>query len=127
MTCTKDHIAILLSLTVLLFTVKSAFWLSYYIAFTDNFIENYCENTDKPELECDGKCFLSDVLDKKEPDTPKNTSIFLESELIFTTSYFEADFSLNTLISKKQPNFFYSSLYHFHYLKSSFKPPAVAV
>ena len=97
------------------------------MVFTDNFIENYCENTDKPELECDGKCFLSDVLDKKEPDTPKNTSIFLESELIFATSYFEADFSLKTLIFKKRPNFFYTSLYNFHYLKSSFKPPAVAV
>lgn len=127
MNCTKHHIAILLSLIVMLFTVKSAFWLSYYMMFTDNFIESYCENTDKPELGCDGKCFLSDVLDKKESNSPKNASIFLESELIFTTIYFDVDFGLNLLTSKKRPNFFYTSLYHFHYLKGSFKPPAVAV
>lgn len=123
----KPYLALLFSLTVLLFTVKSVFWLSYYIVFTDNFIENYCENTDKPELECDGKCFLSDVLDKKETETPKNTSIFLESELIFTPSLFDTDLILDALISKNKSNYFYTSLYKSLYFKSSFKPPAMLV
>ncbi|MBZ9651873.1 hypothetical protein [Psychroflexus montanilacus] len=123
----KPYLALLFSLTVLLFTVKSVFWLSYYIVFTDNFIENYCENTDKPELECDGKCFLSDVLDKKETETPKNTSIFLESELIFTPSLFDTDLILDALISKNKSNYFYTSLYKSLYFKSSFKPPAMIV
>ncbi|MFD0933568.1 hypothetical protein ACFQ0R_13265 [Psychroflexus salinarum] len=123
----KLHIALALSLTVLLFTVKSAFWLSYYMVFTDNFIESYCENTDQPDLECDGKCFLGDVLDKKEPDTPKNASVFLESELVFTTTDFETGLSVDALISKKKPSYFYTSLYNFHYPKSSFKPPAAHV
>jgi len=123
----KTHIALALSLTVLLFTVKSVFWLSYYMAFTDNFIENYCENTDQPELECDGKCFLSDVLDRKEPDTPKNASIFLESELIFTTVDFESDLDLAPLAYVKTTPYFHTSLYKFEYLKSNFKPPALSV
>ncbi|MBZ9778941.1 hypothetical protein LB452_08400 [Psychroflexus sp. CAK8W] len=123
----KFNIALALSLTVLLFTVKSAFWLSYYVVFTDNFIESYCENTDQPELECDGKCFLSDVLDKKETDTPKNANIFLESELLFTTTEYETDLILDALISKQQHSYFYNSLYKFHYLKNSFKPPSVVV
>ena len=123
----KLHIAIALSLTVLLFTAKSAFWLSYYIVFTDNFIENYCENTDKPELECDGKCFLSDVLDKKETETPKNASIYLESKLIFTTVLFETDIVLDSFILQKPHTFLYTSLYKFQYLQSSFKPPAIVV
>lgn len=123
----KLHIAIALSLTVLLFTAKSAFWLSYYIVFTDNFIENYCENIDKPELECDGKCFLSDVLDKKETETPKNASIYLESKLIFTTVLFETDIVLDSFILQKPHTFFYTSLYKFQYLQSSFKPPAIVV
>ena len=123
----KLHLAIALSLTVLLFTAKSAFWLSYYIVFTDNFIENYCENTDKPELECDGKCFLSDVLDKKETETPKNASIYLESKLIFTTVLFETDIVLDSFILQKPHTFLYTSLYKFQYLQSSFKPPAIVV
>lgn len=123
----KPYLALLFSLTVLLFTVKSAFWLSYYLVFTDNFIENYCENTDKPELECDGKCFLSDVLDKKETETPKNASIYLESKLIFTTVLFENDIVLDSFILQKPHTFFYTSFYKFQYLQSSFKPPAVVV
>ncbi|WP_093366965.1 hypothetical protein [Psychroflexus sediminis] len=123
----KLPISVALSLTVFLFTIKSAFWLSYYIVFTDNFIENYCENTDKPELECDGKCFLSDVLDKKETETPKNASIYLESKLIFTTVLFETDIVLDSFILQKPHTFFYTSLYKFHYLQSSFKPPAIVV
>lgn len=95
--------------------------------FTDNFVETYCENTDKPDLECDGKCYLSDVLNKKEPDTPKNTSIFLETELIFTISFFDTDLSFDAHVSKRQQSYFYTSLYKFYHLKSSFKPPAIHV
>lgn len=95
--------------------------------FTDNFIENYCENTDKPELECDGKCFLSDVLNKKEKEAPKNASMFLETELIFTTPFSEIELILDFPISKKEQSYFYTSLYKFHYFKSSFKPPAIVV
>lgn len=95
--------------------------------FTDNFIESYCENTDKPELECDGKCFLSDVLDKKETDTPKNAKVFLESELIYTINVYERSFILNPSIFKKQTSSFYASHYHFQYVKNSFKPPEIVV
>jgi hypothetical protein len=127
MTIWKPYIALSLSLVMLLFTVKSAFWLSYYMIFTDNFIENYCENTDQPELECDGKCFLSDVLDKKNTDTPKNASIFLESELIFTTTILDPEFVLFEFTPRKQASYHYILTYNFQYLKASFKPPAFAV
>jgi len=123
----KLHIALFLSLTVLLFTIKSAFWLSYYMVFTENFIESYCENTDQPELECDGKCFLSDMLDKKDKDVPKNASIFLETELIFTTSIYDIALELQELTFTSQDSFFYISHYKPFYLESSFKPPALSV
>ncbi|MFO7701994.1 MAG: hypothetical protein R6V37_03255 [Psychroflexus maritimus] len=114
-------------LTILLFTVKSVFWLSYYIVFTDNFIENYCENKDQPQLECDGKCFLSEMLDKKDTNTPKNTAVFLETELVFTTNFPETMPVLGNSITKKQTSFFYATHYNFQYIGSSFKPPASVV
>ncbi|WP_157609241.1 hypothetical protein [Psychroflexus torquis] len=123
----KLNIALILSLVVLLFTVKSAFWISYYIAFTDNFIENYCENVDRPELECDGKCFLSDVLDNKQTDTPKNASIFLESELIFTTLCSETDTFISFSIAEVEHSFLYTSHYKFQFLNKNFKPPIRSV
>ncbi|EMY80092.1 hypothetical protein pgond44_13646 [Psychroflexus gondwanensis ACAM 44] len=123
----KLKIALTLSLVVLLFTVKSAFWLSYYIVFTDNFVENYCENTDRPELECDGKCFLSDVLDNKQTDTPKNASIFLESKLIFTTLCSETNTFTSFSITEVEHSFLYTSHYKFQLLNRSFKPPIRSV
>ncbi|TXE16457.1 hypothetical protein ES731_13980 [Psychroflexus gondwanensis] len=123
----KLKIALTLSLVVLLFTVKSAFWLSYYIVFTDNFVENYCENTDRPELECEGKCFLSDVLDNKQTDTPKNASIFLESKLIFTTLCSETDTFTSFSITEVEHSFLYTSQYKFQLLNRSFKPPIRSV
>ncbi|WP_245539779.1 hypothetical protein [Psychroflexus tropicus] len=123
----KSHITFALCLIVLLFTMKSGFWLSYYVAFTDNFIENYCENKDQPELECDGKCYLSDVLDRKEPETPKNASVFLESELIFTTVDFESDLIIAAIPYVKTTPYFHTSLYKFKFLQSNFKPPALSI
>jgi hypothetical protein len=97
------------------------------MVFTENFIESYCENTDQPELECDGKCFLSDMLDKKDKDVPKNASIFLETELIFTTSIYDIALELQELTFTSQDSFFYISHYKPFYLESSFKPPALSV
>lgn len=97
------------------------------MVFTDNFIENFCVNTDKPELECDGKCYLSDVLDKKTPEAPKNASIFLDIELIFTSSSFDTKLVFVEYILKKTASYYYKSNYNFQYFKSSFKPPALVV
>ncbi|WOI22451.1 MULTISPECIES: hypothetical protein [Nonlabens] len=35
---------------------------AYYEMNIDMIIEQYCENTDRPELNCDGKCYLAKTL-----------------------------------------------------------------
>lgn len=37
-----------------------------YVMDIETFTELYCENTDKPELECNGKCHLADQLAENE-------------------------------------------------------------
>ena len=41
---------------------KTASVLSYYAMFTDDFVERFCENTDRPEMKCNGKCHLKKQL-----------------------------------------------------------------
>lgn len=82
---------------------------------------------DRPELECDGKCFLSDVLDNKQTDTPNNASIFLESELIFTTLCSETDTFTSSSIAEVEDSFLYTSHYKFQFLNRNFKPPILSV
>lgn len=114
--------AILLVILVSLFTLKSGFLMSYYLAFTNNFIENFCVNKDQPELECDGKCFLSKMLDKSPTDDHTSSfKLFVENELIYVLS-------LNSLFgfAPVEPNsskFAYINFYNGRSLDSLIKPP----
>ncbi|MCG2431173.1 hypothetical protein [Aequorivita xiaoshiensis] len=55
---------ILILISVLMFT-KPLWPVVDYIANYDYIVNVLCENIDKPELECDGKCYLSKELAKE--------------------------------------------------------------
>ncbi len=46
-------------------------WEIWYQVNQDYVAEELCENTDKPELECNGKCYLMKQLAKAESQTPE--------------------------------------------------------
>jgi len=47
---------------------------AYYVTNKTYIVEQLCENKDKPELKCDGKCHLRKVLAiQTEAETPENT------------------------------------------------------
>lgn len=48
------------------------------------FIEKYCENKDKPELKCNGKCHLKKVMNSGEESSENNTSILFD--IVFKSS-----------------------------------------
>ncbi|MEZ4779503.1 MAG: hypothetical protein R2786_09010 [Flavobacteriaceae bacterium] len=63
-------------------TLRPAFYLSqllYYELNIDYIIENYCVNKEKPELKCNGKCYLAQQLQKNNPtqETKEHNSIAL--------------------------------------------------
>ncbi|MDG4946741.1 hypothetical protein NMK71_09955 [Weeksellaceae bacterium KMM 9713] len=41
----------------------------HYAVFNESFTEMYCENIDKPELECNGKCHLLQEIDDEHTDS----------------------------------------------------------
>ena len=43
-------------------TLRTPLIYAYYMLDQEGFIEQLCENKDKPELKCDGKCYLSQML-----------------------------------------------------------------
>jgi hypothetical protein len=89
------------------------------------FIAALCENTDKPELQCNGKCHLKKVAqsqDKKE-STPERIVDF--KELILYPSP-EVSFELPQHIYVKKPLISsYINLYSFNNSNSCFHPPRV--
>ena len=47
---------------------------AYYYIDQSDFIAQFCENTDKPELKCNGKCHLQEV-SKKDATNDKAPSV----------------------------------------------------
>ena len=97
-----------------------------YQVNTDFIIENFCENTDKPEMHCDGKCHLSKQI---QADTEqKSEAPVAESEImtfvlsIEETAVFEFGFVESRLA---QANSLYLEGNYSNHLQSIFHPPQV--
>ena len=63
-------ISLVLSTLIILSSVRVTLTYVYYELDPVGFIENLCENKDKPELECNGKCQLKKVAEH-ETENPK--------------------------------------------------------
>ncbi|RDY59557.1 hypothetical protein DX873_09280 [Flagellimonas nanhaiensis] len=96
----------------------------YYSIDQEGFIERLCENRDRPELNCDGKCMLSQMLtaqsDENELPMP---AIGWEQILVF---YMDAPkYSFSDSKEAQQVYYQYTNNYSFNYISSSYKPPIV--
>jgi len=94
----------------------------YYNIDTDGFIEVFCENKDKPELECNGKCHLKKIT--KTVNHEKNTPIELidfKDIILYKQNITSILFNKN--IYQNKPTFQYLNLYSFKLLTTYFHPP----
>jgi hypothetical protein len=51
---------------IVLFQLRQLFIVGNFFIYQDEITEEFCENKDKPELKCDGKCHLKKELTKEE-------------------------------------------------------------
>ncbi|MFH6604423.1 hypothetical protein ACEZ3G_13100 [Maribacter algicola] len=97
--------------------------IGYYALFTEDFVERFCENKARPELNCDGKCALSQMLMQKAEDErmPINLDWLKNETVLFVTAFFSVLFlQLNT----SDPNFLqYRNLYDFNFIDRVTHPP----
>lgn len=96
----------------------------YYSIDREGFIERLCENKDKPELKCDGKCMLAKMLQAQtDEDEQPMPVIGWEQQLVF---YLELpDFQLQELNHQNSNMFQYREHYSFTFIYSLNKPPIV--
>jgi hypothetical protein len=122
----KVYIAVSLATIVSLFTLKSFLVVSYYICFTDSFIENYCINKDKPKLNCDGKCYLAELLDDNsaENEDQKEIMLLFSSELTFLMINYDCISNVNISIKESKSLIkFKTNLNPRHFQNKLIKPP----
>lgn len=82
----KQFSAIFLLMIMLFYTFSQTTILIEYLVDVEAYTGKYCENTDRPEMECNGKCHLSKELAKdQENKNPENLHI-LQSIQLFVVS-----------------------------------------
>jgi len=120
---------LILTLFFLVITIGSSLKLSmtmgYYALFTENFIERFCENKDKPELQCDGKCALSKMLLQKAQEDKKPLNIdWLKNE---TVLFYVVPERINfpEYTSVKVTTNSYKNLYQFKFTQRIIHPPRI--
>jgi hypothetical protein len=118
----KFFTAILLSVLLLSNNFKIVAVYGWYTLNIDNFIEQLCENKDKPQLECNGKCYLSKII--AETSKEKNpSSVVLEWEQLIFCQVTVPQESACIPTFKRKSNFRYTLYYNFKNTSKIFNPP----
>ncbi|RIV44062.1 hypothetical protein [Flagellimonas pelagia] len=96
----------------------------YYSIDREGFIERLCENKDKPELKCDGKCMLAKMLQAQTDEDERPMPIIgWEQVLVFFVKL--PDFRLQNAIDTDNVYHHYTNNYSYRFSDVLNKPPIV--
>jgi len=114
-------LSFILTAAILIHSLQLSFTYAYYYVDKSDFIERLCENKDKPDMQCEGKCHLKKVAESNTNDdnAPFKAMNFKEITLFIVEQNsfkFINNASKSTLINN------YSNLYC-HALSKSFDHP----
>lgn len=121
----------LLYILILSFAVRPAFYVGqfvYYAANIDYIIETYCINKDKPEMKCDGKCYLSKQLTSvsQEQSGLENDSFILNAFFpVFTPPTHTVDHYCNLKVVVFSLSYYSNPIYSNPFWDHLLRPPIV--
>ncbi len=118
-------LSIFFALTVIWNSLQVTITYAYYSLDSDGFIEWLCENKEKPELQCNGKCYLMQIIQKKDSDKQSQTPLS-KTEIKNIVLFFEEEESSiveNHLGNKILLLTYYSNLYSYTTTFSHYHPP----
>lgn len=124
-------LAIFLFLIISVQAIHQGLIYAYFITNKAYIVENLCENKDVPELKCDGKCHLRQVLsiNKKEPTSEQPPVPQLEeikSPVLYCEKLMDQlnlSHSITTDLRERVTHFSYCFLYDFKPFSAIFDPP----
>lgn len=122
----RRSVAVILSFALLLQTFYASSIVTFYYANKNYVAAALCENKDKPQLHCQGKCFLKKELKNAEGESHKSKKGAEQQEVVLALPVLPVRLSasLPALIDKpKTP--FRKSHYRHLFLSDTFHPPGV--
>ncbi len=116
-------VSILLMALIIINSIRVSLTFAYFELDPIGFIENLCENTDQPELKCNGKCHLKKVAESqsKEQKSPENIIDFKEL-ILYPSPVVEFLVNHKSYLKKQRP-IAYQNLYSFIKNNDCFHPP----
>ncbi|WP_344789607.1 hypothetical protein [Postechiella marina] len=102
--------------------------MAYYQINIDYITQNFCENKDKIELACNGKCHLSKQLQAETTSNNNSKTIQIFTEYFFPVFYQNnSEFKLKQQLLQLNKNVksVYNKRYAFNYNSFHFRPPIV--
>lgn len=73
----------ILSLLILSNSLKLSAVYGWYVLDLESFIEELCENKDRPELQCNGQCYLSKMAAASTSNDQKSMPVLEWDQLVF--------------------------------------------
>lgn len=120
-------ILLLFTLIVLAHNLRVPVTYLYYVAATEDFIERLCENKDRPELNCDGKCYLAKMLQEsgnEENPLPKEQFSWPDKLVFIPETGAHQQYIAD---EPREPFSIYTNFYHLILPESVFHPPNIIV
>lgn len=109
----------------LVLTFSKALTLFNFYINQDAIIEKYCENKNKPKLNCDGKCVLAKQIKAQEKQEAGNA--YMEAakiEVLSSKSFFLEDLMANYTVIRKNKLVYVNKLHPQLFSARLLKPPA---
>lgn len=115
-------LSFLLTSIIIFNSLQVSLTYAYYNIDTVGFIEKLCENKDKPELQCNGKCHLKKLVDNNtNNDKEPVKAVNLKDITLFVVEFMKYDF--NSVSFKNVQLGSYNNLYAFSLIDSLDRPP----
>jgi len=123
---TATSIVSLLLATIIIFnSLRISFTYAYYYLDTSGFIEKLCENKDRPELQCNGKCQLMKVAQNNQAADDKVPFKYIDFREITLFVVEQNSYDFLSHLSRKTHLKNYNNLYHYSLTYSLDHPPQV--
>lgn len=107
---------------VTVFTFSQVLVVASFLSNRSFIAKNLCENIDRPELECNGKCFLMKKL--KEDEEQKSSDQSVSAEVIFFLNHDQISVNIQKqFVEERQSVFTESAIVLDGYSISIFHPP----
>ncbi|GAB3960368.1 hypothetical protein GCM10028805_57850 [Spirosoma harenae] len=125
----RSLLTYILLIAVLLPSISPWGTIAYYHLNKDYIARVLCENRNKPQLHCDGKCYLAKRLKAQQDKHDKETTERIQQTSpiqLYCEAYFQFDFKASPTVLQS-PRFAYQLSSYSSYIRDFLRPPRLGV